>query len=357
MSRIMGFLHDRVARAGHCVDYFAAEDVPDKYRGRAARFAFPRLVWRRVVDAQGRGEPYDVVNVHERSGAVVTTRLRGSAVRTVVTSHGLEERAWALALEEGRLGRGGPHLRSRIVHPLTTLRQAQRALRNADHVFCLNQTDRTHLIDRYDRDPTSITHIVPGADTLFAEAAKGRQYGTVRRLLFAATWRPNKGILDLVPAFEALAAAHADLELVVLGAGVLREHALSSFTPATRSRVRWCATANERETAAAFAEADIFLLPSLFEGTPLTLMEAMMSGLPIVTTRTCGMQDVIRDGENGLLIPIRRPDALTRAVNRLCEDPALRARLGRTAQSEALASYTWDRVAQRVVDAYQHLAP
>ncbi len=355
----MGFLHDRVVRAGHRVDYFAAEDVPDKYRGggRAARLAFPRLVWRHVLDAQGRGEPYDVVNVHEPSAAVVTTRLRGNAVRTVVTSHGLEERAWALALEEGRLGRGGPRLRSRIVHPLTALRQAKRALRNADHVFCLNETDKAYLIDRYGRDPTSITHIVPGADTVFAEAAGDRQYIAVRRLLFAATWRPNKGILDLVAAFEALAAAHADLELVVLGAGVSEESVRSSFTPATRSRVRWHRTANERETAAAFAETDIFLLPSLFEGTPLTLMEAMMSGLPIVTARTCGMQDVIRDGENGLLVPIRRPDALTRAVNRLCEDSALRKRLGRTAQSEALASYTWDRVAERVVHAYQRLAP
>ena len=47
--------------------------------------------------------------------------------------------------------------------------------------------------------------------------------------------------------------------------------------------------------AAAFAAADLFLLPSLFEGTPLTLMQAMMSGLPIVTTATCGMKDVLVD--------------------------------------------------------------
>lgn len=103
--------------------------------------------------------------------------------------------------------------------------------------------------------------------------------------------------------------------------------------------------------AAAFRDADLFLLPSLFEGTPLTLIQAMMSGLPIVTTSTCGMKDVIDSG-TGLLIPIRSPEAIVAAVDRLMADRGLRERLGRGAQLAALDRYTWDRVAQPVEDAY-----
>lgn len=113
--------------------------------------------------------------------------------------------------------------------------------------------------------------------------------------------------------------------------------------------------ATEAETAAAFADADIYLLPSLFEGTPLTLIEAMMSGMPIVTTNVCGMKDVIRNGENGLLIPIRSPDAIVSAVKRLVADQAYRARLGHAAQAEALEKYTWPRVAAPVRDVYERL--
>ena len=89
--------------------------------------------------------------------------------------------------------------------------------------------------------------------------------------------------------------------------------------------------------AAAFAAADLFLLPSLFEGTPLTLMQAMMSGLPIVTTATCGMKDVIADQQTGLLVPIRSPESLVSAIDTLRADQSLRARLGQAARADARA--------------------
>ena len=107
--------------------------------------------------------------------------------------------------------------------------------------------------------------------------------------------------------------------------------------------------------AQAFADADVFLLPSLFEGTPLTLVQAMMSGLPIVTTDTCGMKDVIADGVNGRLVPIRSPCAIVSAVTQLVGDHNLRARLGRAAQRDAAAHYTWERVATPVLQVYKQL--
>jgi D-inositol-3-phosphate glycosyltransferase len=75
----------------------------------------------------------------------------------------------------------------------------------------------------------------------------------------------------------------------------------------------------------------------------------------VVTTATCGMKDVIRDGSNGLLVPIRSFVAIVQAVERLLGDPALRESLGRTAQAEALAKYTWDKVAAPVLEAYERL--
>jgi glycosyltransferase involved in cell wall biosynthesis len=114
-------------------------------------------------------------------------------------------------------------------------------------------------------------------------------------------------------------------------------------------------SADERSMAKAFAEADVFLLPSLFEGTPLTLVQAMMSGLPIVTTSTCGMKDVIADGVNGCLVPIRSPGAVVSAVTRLKGEHALRARLGTAAQRDALVLYTWEQVAKPVLAVYQKL--
>ena len=102
--------------------------------------------------------------------------------------------------------------------------------------------------------------------------------------MFAGTWRKNKGIEDLVPAFIGLAEHHRDLTLHVIGAGVPPDAIRAQFPEAIRGRIHCDTPQDDFAMAAAFAAADVFLLPSLFEGTPLTLMQAMMSGLPIVTT-------------------------------------------------------------------------
>ena len=358
MSRIMGFIHDRVEQAGHQVDYLCADDAPPYAQGRRARFGFPRFVRSRVLRAAQSGTPYDIVNVHEPSSAPVATRRDGlGSPSIVVTSHGLEERAWTLALEEGRLGRNGPRLLTRLTFPGTVLRQARAGLRAADHVLCLNNEDRELLTSGYGRPVTSVTRMTPGANKVFAEAARDRGYGTATRILFAGTWRTNKGIADLVSAFTEVAERYGDAELYVLGAGAGTppEVVESAFDRSVRSRVRCIEAGTEEETAAVFAAAHIFLLPSLFEGTPLTIMEAMMSGLPIVTTATCGMKDVIDDQRNGLLIPIRSPRDVVGAVDALVADAALRESLGRAAQSDALARYTWDIVARPVLGVYEKL--
>jgi glycosyltransferase involved in cell wall biosynthesis len=358
MSRIMGFIHDRVAAEGHMVDDFTTEDVPPYARGRWGRFGFPWEVYRHARAAYRNGRGYDLINVHETAAAVVVCRRhRLGRPIVVVTSHGLEQRAWELALEELRLGRSGPSRKTRWVYPATSLWQSRLGLRRADHIFCLNGEDRDYIVRRFGRQPDEVTRISPAASAVFAAGAAGRDYARATTLLFAAQWRKNKGIEDLVPAFTQLARRQPVLTLTVLGAGVPDADVLLPFPPDVRCRVVPIgATTTEQATAAAFAAADVFVLPSLFEGTPQVLFEAMASGLPVVTTATCGMKEVIRDGENGLLVPIRSPAALAAAVARLMRDAGLRERLGRAAHGDTAGNYTWDRVARPVIEVYRRLA-
>lgn len=356
MFRIMGFIHDQIANSGHSVDYLCAEDLRAGRNGRLARFTFPLLVRHHAVSAARAGKAYDLINVHEPSAAAISIyKVAAGNPVVVVTSHGVEQRGWELAIEELRLGREGPPVKTRLIYPLTSLWQSRLGLSRADHIFCLNEEDREYLMQWLHLPADKITRIYPAADPLFTRAAEGRNYDRASRLLFAATWRKNKGIADLIPSFISLAGCHPRLELAVLGAGVPQRTVQAAFPLALRARVSCIQTSNEAETAAAFASADIYLLPSLFEGTPLTLIEAMMSGMPIVTTDTCGMKDVIQDGKNGLLVPIRSPEAIMAAVKRLISDAALRARLGMSAQEEATEKYTWDRVAAPIREVYEQL--
>ena len=101
---------------------------------------------------------------------------------------------------------------------------------------------------------------------------------------------------------------------------------------------------------AVLAAADIFALPSHFEGLPMSVIEAMLTGLPVVATRIRGPREQVVDGETGLLVPPMQVPALADALRRLATDPALRARMGTAGRERALALYDETVVLHRTLD-------
>lgn len=357
MSRLMGLIHDAVEAEGHTVDFFCSDDLPQSLSGKLSRISFPLMVFRHARSKAREGLPYDIVNVHEPSAAfVILGRAFAGHPAIVVTTHGIEWRGWAILKEDLRDGRQHVKASTRVTYPLLTLSQSAFGLRHADHVFCLNHEDKQYLVELLGRPTDSVTCIRPGAESCFADAARDREYGRANKLIFAATWIERKGIRDLVAAFLPLADKYPALSMTVLGGGVADDAITRSFPDRLRCRISCQYAKDVREAAQAFADADVFVLPSLFEGTPLTLIEAMASGLPIVTTGTCGMKDIIRDGENGLLVPTRSPESIVDAIDRLLRSTEMRMRVGRAARADALANYSWARAAEPVKNAYRRIA-
>ena len=273
----------------------------------------------------------------------------------VATSHGVEQRGWELALEELRLGRPGPSRRSRLASPATRLWQSRLALRCADHIFCLSSEDLQYIIRRFGRHPDDITRLFPAADSAYINAYHTRDYGTAGGVIFFGTWLARKGTTDLVPAFVELTARRPDVKLTVMGAGVPQEAILQSFPEHLHAQIEYVPQATAEQHAERLLGGSVYVVPSLFEGTPQTLMEAMATGLPAVVTATCGMKDVVRNGINGLQVPLRDPPALAAAMDLVLTDGGLRERLGRQAHADVVANYTWDVVAGPVREAYRRL--
>ena len=357
MSRIMGLLHDDIAASGHRVDYLCSEDFPRRgWHPGLSRFAFPMAALRSAAAEARLGEPYDIVNVHEPSGAaLVTWRSQLGGAKIVVTSHGVEERGWQRRLAETADPGERPSWKTRVVYPSTLLWQAARALRQADHIFCLNTQDQSFISSRHARSREEITRIFPGADFAYGIHAAQRDYRRASVILFAGSWLVRKGIRDLVVAFTRLCETHADIHLHILNSGREADAVLGAFPAHIRERVVCVRAEPEEGTARAMENADMFVLPSLFEGTPLTMMEAMGSGLPIITTAVCGMKDVIVHEGNGLLVPPQDPSALEAAMRRLLSDRELRAKLGRQAHVEAKSKYQWKHCSALVMQAYERL--
>lgn len=109
------------------------------------------------------------------------------------------------------------------------------------------------------------------------------------------------------------------------------------------------------DMAALFATVHAVVLPSYREGLPKGLIEAGACALPLVTTDVPGCREVVSDGVDGLLVPVKDAPALARAIARLHDDPALCARLGAAARARALAEFDERIVIGRTVDVYREL--
>lgn len=105
-----------------------------------------------------------------------------------------------------------------------------------------------------------------------------------------------------------------------------------------------------------FSDAHVAVLPTFYpEGVPKVLLEAAASGLPIIATDTPGCREVVRDGENGILVQPRNSVQLAAAMKRLIEDKSLREQYGHRAREIALREFSLDRVVQQHLDLYSHL--
>jgi glycosyltransferase involved in cell wall biosynthesis len=101
---------------------------------------------------------------------------------------------------------------------------------------------------------------------------------------------------------------------------------------------------------------DIFVLPSHREGVPRAAMEAAASGLPIVATNIRGCREVVEDGVNGLLVPVRDPASLAAAIQSIGDDPHLMSKMGAAGHERARRLFDEDAIVEKVLDTYRQVA-
>jgi UDP-glucose:(heptosyl)LPS alpha-1,3-glucosyltransferase len=163
----------------------------------------------------------------------------------------------------------------------------------------------------------------------------------------------RKGLAVAIEAMERAAKAGVELHLWVVGRGDNARFGELASRHGVAGRVRFFGP--RRETERFFQAADVFVLPTLYETFSLVAYEAAASGLPIVATRVNGIEDLIGDGQAGLVVE-RSSEAVAAGLVRLASDPAERARMGDAGRRRA-ETFTWERSVSSVLDMYRSLVP
>lgn len=353
-SKVFYKLQEEFRALGHRCDIVFGDEIA------APRFRqFGQVVapWHAANAIVRRMEqvPYDVIDVASAEGLWIGVgRKFGVYAKTALISrsNGLEHLNYRRMVDDHHAGLTRKGWSRRIWYPLTRLSQVQAAARLADKLLLLNEVDRRYAVDHGWKDPTDIEVVPHGVSARFladdtGPAAAARGQG----LLFCGSWDHAKGIAYVTAAFERLRARGRDVKLTILGAGVPDDVVLGSFSSAARPFVTAIARLPEDAVIDLYRRHDVLLWTPTYEGFGLVLLEAMSQRMAVVATPIGCAPSLVRDGENGLVVPVRDPDATADAVARLLDDAALRRRLGDAARA-AVEGMTWRATAVKTLDVY-----
>lgn len=170
----------------------------------------------------------------------------------------------------------------------------------------------------------------------------------VGRLIF------NKGPQFLLAALGSLQTRLPNLKIDIVGEGPMRRK-LEVFVRHQRLDDTVNFLGIRDDVPELLRRSDFFIRPSLLEGMPLTVLEAMASGLPVVVSDVGGAREVVVDGVTGYLVPPGSVRSLEGALLRLASDGALRTRMGKAGQALVTSRFSWEAAAQATADVFERV--
>ncbi len=350
VAAIVYNLGRELERLGHQVTYIFLDDLvaPGTVSPRFTELIFSYRLARYIGENRAK---FSLVNLHAPCGMMYGLRRRWVSREGwppyVMTLHGLEERRAHVMRREAAKGRAWNFgWKNRLWHRLYHVPRFRCAIRTADGAHAYSRDVWNCLVLKYDLDDDRVRYIPNGVEQRFFA---NRQYGLKGnlRLLYAGTWLDQRGIFYLRDALRNLVAQKLAFTMTFAGPGIPVAKVLRFLGDELAQHVIVRDVIPAERMQELYAEHDIFVFPSLMEGLPLVLLEAMASGMPVITTESCGMPDVVEDGFNGLLIPPADGSALEEAVLRLANSEEVRSRLGGAAR-ETMRRYTWERAGREL---------
>ena len=355
VATIVYNLGREMEQRGHRVTYVFLDDLipPDSVSPRFSELIFSKRLAKYI--SQHRDE-FSLLNLHAPAGLVYGLKRRWLGRKTgppyLMTLHGLEERRVDVMTREAKKGRAWNFgWKNRAWHRMYHFPRFRWSIRTADGAHAYSRDVWNLLQLKYGLAPERVAYVPNGVEPRFYSSERRYTRGEQLRLLYAGTWLDQRGIFYIRDAMLRLAPRIPGLKLTIAGPGAPAEEVMRFFGPQLAANIEVRPVIASGSMQGLYAEHDIFVFPSLMEGLPSVLLEAMASGMPVITAETCGMPDVVTNNFNGLLVPPADDVALEKAIARLAESEELRAGLGRAAQ-ESMKRYRWSSAAEELEDLF-----
>lgn len=322
---------------------FSAQDRWQKMPGVRGNWSLrASLRARDAVKAALREQPLDALFFHTQVTALFASRLMRN-IPTVVSMD-------ATPINVDSVGSAYDHQPSGNAR-IEALKNAlnRRSFRGAKQLITWCQWAKDSLVRDYGVEAGKVTVIPPGVDLgLWTFAPREAIASKPVRLLFVGGDFRRKGGATLLEAYRTALAGHCELDIVT------REEVDTAGLKGVR--VHHGLTANAPELMALYAQADLFIFPTLGDCLPIAVMEAMAAGLPVVAACVGALDEEVVEGKTGLLVPPGEVGPLVGAVCRLVGDGDLRAEMGIAARRRAEERFCGRTNYGRVIEVMKGLA-
>ena len=350
-------LAQQYQKLGHEVCYYTLDNLPLGLPGIVKLVLFPWFAAFHILKLS-RQNLIDVVD-SAASDAWVWAKIRqiftDNYPLLVMRSHGLEQTLHLHNLEEVQNRDLSLSWKYWLYRGSIRLWQEAFTLHNSDLVFLLNHRDWKYAIEHLAAKPEQVKVVTNGIPEKFLSLtfrpmseSENLKIGIAQ----VGTYISRKGITYSVAALNAILARYPQVEVSFLGTGCSETDVHRDFAPNLRDRIKVVPHYAHDNLPTLLKDHHIKLFPTLYEGFSLVLVEAMACGLVAVTTATPGSMEILKDGHNGILIPIRDSRAIEQALEKLITDRStlenLRCHAYTTAQN-----YSWQNIAQDQLSLYE----
>lgn len=196
---------------------------------------------------------------------------------------------------------------------------------------------------------SKLIHVPYGVD--LAEFRQAAHPDGVFRVVYAGGMTLQKGVHYLLQAFAEMKLRNA--ELLLLGE---KSDEIEPFFKKYAGSFRWVGRVPQRELASHYNRSSVFVLNSIQDGFGMVMLQAMACGLPVVASENTGGPDVIQEGIEGFIIPIRNAEKLKEKLAYLYENPEIRERMGLAARARAAQGFSWSDYGNKMVAEYERIS-
>ncbi|RSD34407.1 MAG: glycosyltransferase [Methanohalophilus sp.] len=281
---------------------------------------------------------YDIIHAHSHlyfsTNLCALVRKLGSAP-LVITNHGLNSQTAPPWFQD-----------------IYTATGAKFTFNAADKIICYTESEKKELLklkipaDKIEviHNGIDTEHFVPAEEPVFDE----------KKLLWIGRYANGKGVDYLIDAFSILQSKHPDATLTMVGKGPDKERILQKIQDLNLEKyITIKDFIPNSEIVQLYQECSVFVLPSLEEGVPRTILEAMACGIPVVCTQLPQLMDIVED--SGYLVPVKDAQVLADRICEILSDSDLAMKLGSNGRENVVANYSWKDTVKKTIGLYEGL--